>query len=105
MSVILFPNLPHERMRNVELLEWSAQRQNLSVWLRSLADLVDSDGLVTEPIAATVILSGPAGDEVMHMGYGTNHQYFNDAAAALARVASLPPAERSGDHSHPRPNN
>ena len=105
MSVIPFTNYPHERMRNVELLEWAVQRQHLSAWLRSLADLVDSDGLATEPIAATVILSGHAGDEVMHMGYGTNHQYFNDAAAALARVAGLPPAERSGDHSHPRPKN
>lgn len=105
MNVISFPNPPHERMRNVELLDWAAQRQNLSAWLRSLADLVDSDGLVTEPVAATVILSGHAADEVLHMGYGTNHKYFNDAAAALTKVASLPPAARSGDHKHPRPNN
>lgn len=102
MDVIPFPNPPHARMRNVELLEWAAQRQNLAAWLRSLADLIDSDGLACEPIAATVILSGHAGDEVLHMGYGAEHRYFNDAAAAMVKVASLPPEKRAGASHHQR---
>lgn len=101
-DIIPFPNQLHARMRNVELLEWAAQRQNLAAWLRSMADLVESDGLSCEPIAATVILSGHSGDEVLHMGYGTKHRYFNDASAAMAKVANLPPEKRAGETYHPR---
>jgi hypothetical protein len=92
-------------MRNVELLEWAAQRQDLAAWLRSLADLVESDGLACEPIAATVILSGHSGDEILHMGYGAEHGYFNDAAVAMAKVASQPPEHRAGESHHPRSKN
>lgn len=105
MDVIPFPKQPHVRMRNVELLEWAVQRRDLAAWLRSLADLVESDALACEPIAATVILSGNAGDEVLHMGYGTKHTYFKDAAEAMTRVASLPPEQRAGESHHPRPTN
>lgn len=82
---------------------WSGPRSDktLQPGCGPLADLVDSDGLACEPIAATVILSGNAGDEVLHMRYGAEHRYFNDAAAAMAKVASPPPEKRAGD-SHPQ---
>ena len=81
---------------------WAAERQNLAAWLRSLADLIESDELAVEPVAATVILSGHAADEILHMGYGVNHRYFEDASAALASVAKLPPAERALGQIYPR---
>jgi len=102
MDVIPFPNPPHARMRNLELLEWSVQRRDLATWLRSLADLVESDALACEPIAATVVLSGHAADEVLHMGYGEKHSYFNDVASAVAKVAGLSPDRRAGESHHPR---
>src|SRR3989344_613369 len=88
--------------RLLELLEWSVQRRDLATWLRSLADLVESDALACEPIAATVVLSGHAADEVLHMGYGEKHSYFNDVASAVAKVAGLSPDRRAGESHHPR---
>ncbi|ALN21816.1 MULTISPECIES: hypothetical protein [Ectopseudomonas] len=102
MSEILhFPSMP--RLHNNKVQQNQAERKKLADWLRSLAQHIEANEIEREPLAAMVVLSSAAGDEVLSVGYeGNDAVCRRQAGSAAHRHTNLGGYSRRGGNFYDR---
>lgn len=100
-EVFQFPQLG-QRAHNAKVLANLAERKRLADWFRSLAMHIERDEIEHQPLAAMIVLSSAAGDEVLSIGYqqdGVTRQEVSrvQAASAAYRFVTTPFPRRGGN--------
>lgn len=94
-DIIPFPSMP--RLHNNKVQQNQAERKKLADWFRALAQHIEGNEIEREPLAATVVLSSAAGDEVLTVGYDGNLQVCRrQAGSAAHRFTNLGGYTRRG---------
>ncbi|EPK2739263.1 hypothetical protein L4643_005822 [Pseudomonas aeruginosa] len=82
---------------NNKVQQNQAERKKLADWFRALAQHIEGNEIEREPLAATVVLSSAAGDEVLTVGYDGNPQVCRrQAGSAAHRFTNLGGYTRRG---------
>ncbi|GGM25030.1 hypothetical protein ACFQDN_21680 [Pseudomonas asuensis] len=85
------------RLKNRQVLQHQAERKELADWFRALANHIEGNELEYPPLAALIVLSSAAGDEVVTNGYSKNGIPRSQAGSNAYRFATATYSRRGGN--------
>lgn len=97
MSAEVFQFPLKRRAHNNQVLANQAERKKLADWFRQVAQHIEGNEVEREPLAAMIVLSSEAGDEVLHAGYSTEATSLVQAGNAARQWAHLTFQRRAGN--------
>lgn len=100
MSAEVFQFPLKRRAQNNQVMANQAERKKLADWFREVARHIEGNEVEREPLAAMIVLSSAAGDEVLHAGYSTDATSLVQAGNAARQWAHLTFQRRAGNFFH-----
>ncbi|GLO52541.1 hypothetical protein PPUN110474_39420 [Pseudomonas putida] len=97
MSAEVFKFPLKRRAQNNQVMANQAERKRLADWFREIARHIEGNEVEREPLAAMIVLSSAAGDEVLHAGYSTDATSLVQAGNAARQWAHLTFQRRAGN--------
>ncbi|MCX2684056.1 hypothetical protein OO306_00655 [Pseudomonas sp. DCB_AW] len=94
-EVFQFPTT--RRLHNNQVAANQAERKRLADWFRAIAQHIEGNEVEHEPLAAMIVLSSAAGDEVLHVGYAADAVCIRQAGSAASRWSGLSYQRRGGN--------
>lgn len=94
-EVFQFPE--RRRIRNNLVAANQAERKKLADWFRAIAQHIEGNEVEREPLAALIVLSSAAGDEVVHVGYQADRVSLSQAGINASRLANAHFTRRGGN--------
>lgn len=94
-DIYQFPAM--RRAHNNQVTANQAERKRLAAWFRDVARHIECNEVEREPLAAMIVLSSAAGDEVLHAGYSTAATSLVQAGNAARQWAHLTFQRRAGN--------
>lgn len=92
------------RLHNIRVKSEQEERTRLAEWFRAIADRIERNEVEREPLAAgrwplaaMIVLSSIAGDEVLHMGYKAQGVCLVQAGMAASRLSTCSYTRRGGN--------
>ncbi|MBA6091195.1 hypothetical protein H4C81_20235 [Pseudomonas monteilii] len=89
MTAEIFQFPVTRRAHNNQVAANQAERKKLADWFRSIAQHIEGNEVEREPLAAMIVLSSAAGDEVLHVGYAADAVSLRQPGIAASSWASL----------------
>ena len=97
MTAEIFQFPAKRRVHNNQVAANQAERKKLADWFRSIAQHIEGNEVEREPLAAMIVLSSAAGDEVLHIGYADKAVSLREAGSAASSWAHLNYQRRGGN--------
>ncbi|WP_313456327.1 hypothetical protein [Pseudomonas sp.] len=97
MTAEVFQFPVKRRLQNNQVAANQAERKKLADWFRAIAQHIEGNEVEREPLAAMIVLSSSAGDEVLHMGYAADAVDIRQAGSAASRWSGLSYQRRGGN--------
>lgn len=94
-EVFQFPE--RRRVHNNQVAANQAERKKLADWLRAIARHIEGNEVEREPLAALIVLSSTAGDEVLHVGYQADQVSLSQAGIHASQLANAHFTRRGGN--------
>ena len=85
------------RLHNIRVKSEQEERTRLAEWFRAIADRIERNEVEREPLAAMIVLSSVAGDEVLHVGYKAQEVSLVQAGMAASRLSTCSYTRRGGN--------
>ncbi|WP_061289924.1 hypothetical protein [Azotobacter vinelandii] len=85
------------RLHNIRVKSEQEERTRLAEWFRAIADRIEGNEVEREPLAAMIVLSSIAGDEVLHVGYKAQGVCLVQAGMAASRLSTCSYTRRGGN--------
>ncbi|WP_426807991.1 hypothetical protein ABOC32_16555 [Pseudomonas sp. WOUb67] len=97
MTAEVFQFPAKRRVHNNQVVANQAERKKLADWFREVAQHIEGNEVERAPMAAMIVLSSAAGDEVLHAGYSTDATSLVQAGNAARQWAHLTFQRRAGN--------
>lgn len=97
MSAEVFQFPERRRIHNNQVAANQAERKRLADWFRAIAQHIEGNEVEREPLAALMVLSSAAGDEVLHVGYQANQVSLSQAGIHASTLANAHFKRRGGN--------